>query len=282
MDAHVTVGLLSVGVDGQLGKGLLQRGGDPLHVGAAAVIDLHARVGQQVAVLLPQHGGLGGRDGLLGTQLVHTVALLGTHLLDEAVGGVGALIVDLRADAVNEIGLLTVHIGPGEDTLLRIGLEQHLAQQTGGGLHDVLPLQGVGIVQEAGHKAHALGLTLLAHGGLDGATVQLVQSGGQRLHIGVYPGAPAQDVGDQGIQTGLVLRQGGHQSNGQVCTFELVGVDTAQPHTGKKFLPDHIRHNGSSGKIILQFDSLSYHITDRKANTLLLSHPLTSKCSPSA
>ena len=241
----------------------------PLRLGGAGVVDLNCRRVQQGLIPLPQAVRGDGRSASLIAQLVHAEGLLPAHDLGQAVAGIHPLVVDLAPDAVQQVGLLPGHIVGPEDAVFRGGVQQHLAQQGGGGLQNGLPLQGVGVVQETGHKAHALGLALVAHHGLDGSAIQLVQGGGHGLHIRVGPGAPAEHGGDQGILRRRGPVQGGHQSDGQIRAFELVGVDRAQPHAGEQLPALHFRHKHDSFLLChvgpaggpTAYSSVSHHTT---------------------
>ena len=69
--------------------------------------------------------------------------------------------------------------------------QEQLAQQGGCRLHNGLPLQGIGVIQKAGRKAHTLGLPLFAHHRLNGPAIQLIQSGGQGLQVRVLRRPPS-------------------------------------------------------------------------------------------
>ena len=188
-----------------LAHGLLH----PLRLGGAAVVELNLGRGEQGLIPLPQ--ALGG-DGLhVGhvAQLVDPEGLLPTHLLHQTVGGIAALIIHLTPNPGNEVLLFSPDIIRAETAVLGIGPQQQLSQQGSRPLQNRLSLQGIGVVQEAGHKTHALGLALFPHHRFDGAAVQLVQSRGQGLQVGVVRRTLAQHRRDQGILRGRLRLQRG-------------------------------------------------------------------------
>ena len=110
---------------------------------------------------------------------VHAEGLLPAHELAQPGAGIAALVVHLGPDPVDQVVLLLMDIVGQEALPPQSGGEEQFAQQGGGGLQDGIPLQGIGVIQKAGHKAYALGLALLADHRLDGAAIQLVQGGGR-------------------------------------------------------------------------------------------------------
>ena len=216
MEPHLTVRLQPLLPPGQAGQGSGQGGGHPVRGGGAAVVELDLRRGQQLLIALPQllRGESGGTP--LVPQLVHPEGLPLTHELGEAGQGVIPLVVHLGPDAVHQVGPLPGGVIGAECSVLGIGPQKQLPQQGGGPLQDRLPLQSVGVVQEAGHKPHALGLSLLTDDGLDDPAVQFVQGGGQGLQVRVVRRPPAEHRGDQGVGRGGLRRQRGHQGQGQV------------------------------------------------------------------
>ena len=199
-------------------------------------------MGQKGLIALPQPLYRDGGGTLLIAQPVHPVGLPGAHLLSEAQEGVGALLVDLGLDAVHQVAPLPLYILLFEAAVLGSGAQQHLPHQTGGLLQDVGVVQGVGVVQEAAHEADALGLSLLADGGLDGAAVELIQGGGEGLHVGVLPGAPAENIGQEGVgrrRPGVQRRQEG---DGEQIALEFIGLHRRQTDAGQQFPVGHLGH----------------------------------------
>ena len=175
-------------------------------------------------------------------KLVHAEGLLPAHQLAQPGAGIAALVVYLSPDPVNQIVLFLPDIVGQEAFSLGSGGEEQLAQQGCGGLQDGFPLQGVGVVQEAGHKAHALGLALPADNRLDGPAIQLVQGGGEGLQVRMGGSAPAEHRGYQGVGgRGLPLQRRQH-GQPQIGAFEFIGVDGAQPHTGHQFPSCYLSH----------------------------------------
>ena len=175
-------------------------------------------------------------------QLVHAEGLLAAHQLAQPGAGIAALVVYLGADPVDQIALLLPDIVGQEALPHGPGGEEQLAQQGGGGLQDGFSLQGIGVVQKAGHKADTLGLTLLADHRLDGPAIQLVQGGGEGLQIRMGGSAPAEHRGDQGVGGRGLPLQRSHHGQPQIRAFEFIGVDGAQPHTGHQFPSCYLSH----------------------------------------
>ena len=115
------------------------------------------------------------------TQAAHTVRLPGAHLLQQTGGGVVPLVVDLAADGIDQVGLLTFKVGAHKPAPFGDRIADQLAHQLRRRFQQLLPLRGKAVVdQEAGHEAHALVLTLLADGVLHGGAVQPVQDSADR------------------------------------------------------------------------------------------------------
>ena len=77
--------------------------------------------------------------GLLAAQLVHAEGLPGAHLGHHPQLGVLPLVVDLGADAVDQVVLLLPGIVGAEGAVLGIGLQQQLRQQRGRRLQHLFP-----------------------------------------------------------------------------------------------------------------------------------------------
>ena len=177
------------------------------------------------------------------SQLVHAVGLSGTHLLGQPEDGVGPLLVDLGLDTVDEVGALLTGVVRAERPVLGIGLQKELPQEADGVLQDAGLPGGKGVVQEAGHKAHRLGLPLFPHRRLNGAAVEVVQGGGEGFQVGMAGGAPPQHIGQQGVGGGRLLRQGGHQGEGEQVALEFIGMHRRQPDAGHQFPVSHLDHS---------------------------------------
>ena len=197
---------------------------------------------QELLIARPEALRRDGPGGGLIAQAVHPEGLSSAHLPLEPQEGVAALVVDLGADAVDQILPLTVGIVAAEYPLLRAGTEQELPQQGGGLLEDGRAVQGVGVVQKAAQEAHALDLAPGADHRFDGAAVQLVQRGGQGLHVGVRLGAPAEDRGEQGVAGRRRPVQRNQERRPQNAGLEFFGMDRRQMDAGKQFASCRFGH----------------------------------------
>ena len=178
--------------------------------------------------------GLAG-DGLglgLRAQLVDAVGLPLAHEAAQAGEGVLQLIVDFSPDLVDQVGLLAVHIGGDKGLPFPGRAKDQLSQQGGGRLQNMRVTRHEGVVQEAAPEADALDLPFFADDGLNAAAVQIVQGGGQGLHIRVVLGAPAQNLGQQGVKGGGFLRQWGQKGGGEHGGFEFFRLDHPERYAG--------------------------------------------------
>ena len=132
--AHVGAQVIVDLAPGQGDEGVRAGGGDPPGLGCAAVEDLHRGGLEKIAVKagelhIAHRGGV-----FLRAHVVAAVVLIAAHLLDEAVQGVRALVVDAGADVVDELVFLTVHIVAQQQPAAHGRGEQHFAQKLGHGL----------------------------------------------------------------------------------------------------------------------------------------------------
>lgn len=103
-------------------------------------------------------------------------------------------------------------------------------------------VQSVGVVQEAAHEADALGLSLLTDGRLNGTAVELIQGGGEGLHVGMLPCAPAENIGQEGVgRRGLGIQRH-HEGNGEQIALEFIGLHRRQTDAGQQFPVGHLGH----------------------------------------
>lgn len=111
-------------------------------------------------------------------QAADAIGLRGAHLLQQAEVGPISLVIADGADAVNEVDLLTVHIFLQVVAAMGDGVQKQLAHQLSHGLQQLFTARGEAIVDAAGHKAHALALTIFADGGGDGGAIEGIHGGG--------------------------------------------------------------------------------------------------------
>ena len=160
------------------------------------------------------------------------VVLAAAHLLETALDGVAALVVDAAADDVEQLFLLAVHILGQQQAAARVGGEQHLRQQLAHGREQLLPSGQAGALGEAREEADAVDLPDAPDDGLDGRAVELVQARGELFEIAVAGGAAPQDRGDQGVHRGGLASELGQQRDRQAGGLELVAAQMAEIHAG--------------------------------------------------
>ena len=194
--------------------------------------------------MLIECGGGDGGGGSFIAEAQHAVMLLGAHLLHQADIGPILLIVADGADAVNEILLLALHIGGDKHAVFQRGSEEQLAQQLRHRLKELLATGGVAVINERGHKAHALALPLLADGVVNLRAVESIEGGGEGFHIGIFRRAAAQHRRQQGVQRGRLLSKRRDEMGAQKPSLKFLCRKVGQKHTGHKFTS--VLHWGSS------------------------------------
>ena len=214
-------GNVSNTVPGQGGKSGGQRLPHPIQLGAADIDELQPGGGDQLPILGIELFHLQLLRGPLIAQAAHTVGFPRAHLLQQPGGGIVPLVVDLTADGVDEVGLLRVEIGADEPTPLGDRVADQLSHQLRRRLQQLLPAWGEAVVNEAGHKAHALVFAFFPHRVVHGGTIQPVQLGGQGPQVRVADGAPAQNRRQQRPGGGGLLPQRRDELSGEQAGFEL-------------------------------------------------------------
>ena len=119
------------------------------------------------------------------------------------------------------------------------GRQDHLAQELRYGLQELFPAQGVGVVDEAAHKAHALALTLLADGVVQLRAVEPVQAGADGPHVRRAHGAPAEHRRQQGPDGGAAPVQRRQEMGAQEPGFELSRREVGEADPLHQFLANH-------------------------------------------
>ena len=151
---------------------------------------------------------------LLIAVLADAIGLLPEHLLPEPDRGIGALIIDLGEDCVNEVDLLTLHIVLPKYAALQHRVQQKAAKQGAGVLSQVLPLQRISLVDVVQKKTDCLNLALFAHSRLDPRTIALIQPRRKLTHIRTNTAASQKHIRQQRIHGVLLLTERAKQTHG--------------------------------------------------------------------
>ena len=198
----------------------------------------------------------GGGD-LLVAKAGHAVRLAGAHLLEETAVGVGALVVQNAADGVDEVGFFALEVLLQEEPVPGDGPADELSQQGGGGLQQAFAAGGEAVVDEAGHKAHALGLAFFADGVVDPGAIELVQAGGKGPHVRAGGGAPAEDGGEQRVGGGGLPPQGDHELGGEKVCLEFLRREMREEHAAGELRSGHsvqlLLWNRGFAKAVIRF-----------------------------
>ena len=132
-----------------------------------------------------------------------------------------------------------------EQSAAGVGAQEHLAHKIGHVLQERAAGGDEAVVGKARGEAHGLDLAQFPHDGFDGGAVQVVQPGGEGVHIRKTFRAPAQDAGDESVFRGVFPAQAGQQTDAQKAGFELFRVQTAQPYAGQYLVSDFLQRNHS-------------------------------------
>ena len=163
--------------------------------------------------------------------------LIAAHLLDAALHGVAALLVDAAADQVQQLFLLAVHVLGQQQTAPRDGGQQHLRHQRAHLPQQGLPAGEIGRLRKACEKAEALYLAYAADHRLDRGAVELVQAGGKLLHIRIARGAAAQNGGDQRVHGRGLPPQLREKIDAHAGGLEFIGSQMAQKYARHQLRP---------------------------------------------
>ena len=162
------------------------------------------------------------------------VALVPAHGPQQAEDGIGALVVDLGGDGVAEVDLFALDKVAAEHAVLGHRLQQQLPQEAADRGKDVLPLQGIGVLDEVGIEAPGLHLALFTDERTDAGPVQLIQQHGDAHDIRVLLRAPQQDAGQQGIFCRLLPAEGTEEADAETAGFEFIRLHGPQKHAGQQ------------------------------------------------
>ena len=224
---------------GQGGEGVQKGVLHPGELRAAAVEELHGSGGDQAAVLRVELLGGGLLHALLVPQAADAVGFPGAELLQEAQVRPVPLVVADGADGIRQVVPLALHIVREEAAAAGDGRQDHLAHELRHGLQELFPAQGVGVVNEAAHKAHALALALLADGVVQLRAVEPVQSGTDGPHVRRAHGAPAEHRRQQGPDGGAAPVQRRQEMGAQEPGFELSRREVGEADPLHQFLANH-------------------------------------------
>ena len=233
--AHVRAEVVVDLPAGQGSQCVAQDGDQRLLGRAAAVKDLDGAGLQQIVIVAGQLLVVDVLALALAAEASHREVLAAAHLLNAAKQGVPPLLVDAAADGLKHLFPLAVHILLQQEPAAGVGGEQHLAHQLRRVAQHVLPVGQKIPLGDAGVKADALNLPDPAHYRLDSGAVELVEPGGESLHIAVAPCAAAQHIGDEGVEGRGIPLQLGQQIQTQAGGFEFVRAQMAEPYAGENF-----------------------------------------------
>ena len=135
------------------------------------------------------------------------VPLPGAHLLQQAPGGVGPLVVDVAADHIRQVFPFALHILLQQPASPGNGHTEKFPQQVRQLFQQLFPLGQEAVVDAAGCEAEELVFALLPHRGLQPGAVEKVQLPSDGGHIGAPDGAPAEDIHHQGVAAGCFFLQ---------------------------------------------------------------------------
>ncbi len=136
----------------------------------------------------------------------------------------------MAADGVDQVGLLPLKIGGHKAPPLRHRVADQLSQQLRHRLQQLLPAGGKAVVDEAGHKAHALVLALFADGVVDRAPYSRSSRADSAPMSGYRDRAPPQDSRQQRAGGGCLPPQGGDELGREQAGLELSGRQIGEIH----------------------------------------------------
>ena len=206
-----------------------------------AVEDLNRTSFQQMPVLFGQRLCCDGFGGLLIPHTGDGKIFIAAHQLNDALDGIGTLVVDPAAEPVQLLLLFVFHIGFPELPILHAGVQQDLTGQ----LQDVVKQAHIAghklPVHKVGYQTNALDLTDFPDSRGNPDTVQPVQLPGKLFHIRELTGSSAEHLRNQGVHGRGLPVQLGEQVDAQTAGFKFVRGDASQPHPGQDLISD-LRH----------------------------------------
>ena len=143
----------------------------------------------------------------LAAQTADAVRLPCAHFLQKPAVGIIPLVIDEAADGIQKIGLLRIKISRYKPSPLRYRIADQLTQQLRDRLQQMLSARGKAVVNQAGHKTHALIFAFFTHCIVDPGAVQPVQPGRKLPHVRSADRAPPQHSRQQRPGAGRLLLQ---------------------------------------------------------------------------
>ena len=179
--------------------------GNLLRLGAAHIEQLYGAFPEDLPIVPIQHDRVNIRHlpGL--SQPGQAEGVLPAHGPQQALHGVGPLVVQLGLYGGNQVLLFALHKGRQEPALFQRGFQKQLLQKCRHRLQHPVSRQGKPVIHKAAVQAGGLIVSHPANHRADGCAVQLIQPLGDGADIRVGLGAPQQHRRQQGIH-GIFLR----------------------------------------------------------------------------
>ena len=210
----------------QGGKRLQQCLLHPHRLRAAAVKKLQPGAGDQRAVVGIQLGHMQLLYAGFITQATDPIRLRAAHLLQQTQFGIIPLVIQHAPDRIHQVLFFPVHVSRQEPAAAGHRLADQLPQQGRHRLQDFFASRHKGIVNEAGHKAHTLALSLFADGIGDLRAIEPVQLRAEQLHVRKAHRSAAQNRRNQRVGRGVFPAQRCDKLGRQQPRFEFAGRQT--------------------------------------------------------
>ena len=152
------------------------------------------------------------------------------HLIGAPLGGVAALIVDLRLDGIDQILLFQPERLLREGVALQLRLQQDLPQQLGAAPADTLPLQRKAVVRPGDGKGEQLVFPVTGYIGIQHRPIQIGQPALQLGHIPAAAAAHPQKIGRQRRGGGFPFLQRRYQRHRDAVMIKFRVVNAGKPH----------------------------------------------------